>query len=171
MDNINSRHLMNNYLNRITLKSSQNRILYTNIFYKSDVDQNSSWILWWLFLSHAFCAPCINPLVPARLKWNSRSATFKLILILDGWGDIRKIALRWLSLNLTDDKLMLVQVMAWCHQAPSHYLSQCWPRSMWPYDTSRPQWVNMTLCCNYYIIIYLFILVHAVPTCLWRARW
>ena len=23
----------------------------------------------------------------------------------------------------------LVEVMAWCHQAPSHYLSQCWPRS------------------------------------------
>ena len=22
----------------------------------------------------------------------------------------------------------LVQVKAWCHQAPSHYLNQCWPR-------------------------------------------
>ena len=30
-------------------------------------------------------------------------------------------------LNLTDDKPALVQVMAWCHQAASHYLSQCWP--------------------------------------------
>ena len=30
------------------------------------------------------------------------------------------------------DKSTLVQVMAWCCQATSHYLSQCWPRSMWP---------------------------------------
>ena len=36
----------------------------------------------------------------------------------------------------------LVEVMAWCHQAPSHYLSQCWPRLMSPYDVNRPQWVN-----------------------------
>ena len=27
-----------------------------------------------------------------------------------------------------DDKLTLVQVMAWCYQALSHYLNQCWPR-------------------------------------------
>ena len=26
-------------------------------------------------------------------------------------------------------KLTLVQVMAWCHQAISHYFGQCWPRS------------------------------------------
>ena len=36
----------------------------------------------------------------------------------------------------------LVQVMAWCHQATSHYLNQCWPRSMSPYGVTRPQWVN-----------------------------
>ena len=30
-------------------------------------------------------------------------------------------------------KSTLVQVMAWCRQAPSHYLSQCWPRSMSSY--------------------------------------
>ena len=32
--------------------------------------------------------------------------------------------------------------MAWCHQATSHYLSQCWPRSLSPYDVTRPQWIN-----------------------------
>ena len=32
--------------------------------------------------------------------------------------------------------------MAWCRQAKSHYLSQCWPRSWSPYDVIRPQWVN-----------------------------
>ena len=28
------------------------------------------------------------------------------------------------------------------HQAASCYTSQCWPRSMSPYDITRPQWVN-----------------------------
>ena len=32
--------------------------------------------------------------------------------------------------------------MAWCHQATSHYLSQCWPRSLLPFDVTRPHWVN-----------------------------
>ena len=41
-------------------------------------------------------------------------------------------------LDLTDYKSILVQVMAWCHQASSHYLSQCWP--------TRPQWVNSSSC-------------------------
>ena len=31
---------------------------------------------------------------------------------------------------------------AWCHQATSHYLSKCWPRSMSPYGVTRPQWVK-----------------------------
>ena len=29
--------------------------------------------------------------------------------------------------GFTDDKSTLVQVMAWCHQAANHYLSQCGP--------------------------------------------
>ena len=33
----------------------------------------------------------------------------------------------WMSLNLSNDKSTLIQVMAWCHRATSHYLSQCWP--------------------------------------------
>ena len=36
----------------------------------------------------------------------------------------------------------MVQVIAWCCQAPSHYLSQCWPRSILRYGITRPQWVN-----------------------------
>ena len=52
------------------------------------------------------------------------------------------IALKWMPQNLTNEKSTMVQVMAWCRQATSHYLSQCWPRSMLPYDVTRPQWVN-----------------------------
>ena len=32
--------------------------------------------------------------------------------------------------------------MAWCRQATSHYLNQCWPRSPMPYGITRPEWVN-----------------------------
>ena len=32
--------------------------------------------------------------------------------------------------------------MAWCCQATSHYLSQCWPRSLSSYGVTRPQWVK-----------------------------
>ena len=66
----------------------------------------------------------------------------KLISVIDGWSISCEIALRWLSLELTDDKSTLVQVMAWCRQATSHYLSQCWLRYMSPYGVTRPQWVN-----------------------------
>ena len=44
--------------------------------------------------------------------------------------------------ELTNEKTALVQVMAWCHQASSHHLNQCWPRSMSPYSVTRPQCVN-----------------------------
>ena len=35
--------------------------------------------------------------------------------------------------------------MAWCRQAASHYLSQCWPRSIPPHGITRPQWVKSTI--------------------------
>ena len=50
-----------------------------------------------------------------------------------------------MPLDLTDDKSTLVQVMAWCRQATSHYLSQCWPRSLSPYGVTRLQWVNLAI--------------------------
>ena len=53
-----------------------------------------------------------------------------------------QIALRLMPLVLTGDTSTLVQVMAWCHQATSHYLNQYWPRSLSPYDVIRPQWVK-----------------------------
>ena len=61
--------------------------------------------------------------------------------MIDGWDTCCEIALRRISLDLTDDKSTLVQVMAWCRQATTYHLSQCWPRSPSPYDVTRPQWV------------------------------
>ena len=61
--------------------------------------------------------------------------------MIGSWDIFCEIALRRMSLDLTDDKSTLVQVMPWCRQATSHYLNQCWPRSLSPYDVTRPQWV------------------------------
>ena len=44
----------------------------------------------------------------------------------------------------------LVQIMAWCRQATSHYLSQCRPRSLSPYDVTRPQQVVRNLISTAY---------------------
>ena len=65
------------------------------------------------------------------------------ILVIDGWGIFCEIALIWMSIDFTDHQSTLIQVMAWCRQAASHYLSQCWPRSMSPNGVTRPQWVNI----------------------------
>ena len=62
------------------------------------------------------------------------------MLITDGCDISHEIALRWLSLDLTDDKSTLVQAMAWCSQVTCHHLNQCWPRSV-IYSVTRPQWV------------------------------
>ena len=47
-------------------------------------------------------------------------------------------------LHTLHDKSTLVQVMAWCCEATSYYLSQYWPRSVSPYNISRPYWVNLS---------------------------
>ena len=36
----------------------------------------------------------------------------------------------------------VIQVMAWCRQASSHYLKQCWPCFMMSFGITRPQWIN-----------------------------
>ena len=55
---------------------------------------------------------------------------------------MKLLSCRRMPQNPFDDKSTLVQVMAWCHQATSHYLSQCWPRSMSQYGVTRPHWVK-----------------------------
>ena len=65
--------------------------------------------------------------------------------MIAGWDITCEIAYRWMSLDFTDDKSALVQVMAWCCQATSHYPSQCWPRPMSPYGITRPEWVEYAI--------------------------
>ena len=83
----------------------------------------------------------VNSLAPGKFEWNFRHVIFKQVLVIEGWGISCEIAPIWMSLDFTDDQSTLFQVMAWCRQARSHYLSQCWPRSLSPYGVTRPQWV------------------------------
>ena len=55
--------------------------------------------------------------------------------------------------------------MAWCQQAASHCMSQCWLRCMLPYGITRPQWVkylNNYQCNLYQIEMPYFKITHPV---------
>ena len=54
---------------------------------------------------------------PGRVKWIFRWAILKLMSVIVGWSISCEIALRWISLDLTDDKSALIKVMAWSCQA------------------------------------------------------
>ena len=45
----------------------------------------------------------------------------------------------WISLMISQK---LVQVMVWCNQTASHYLSKCWPWFASPHGITRLQWVK-----------------------------
>ena len=74
-----------------------------------------------------------------------------LILVTDDLSISCEIVIRPLKLDLADDKSTSVKVMAWCRQAASHHLSQCWPRSMSPNGGTRRQWVKHVVVCETYI--------------------
>ena len=110
---------------------------------------------WWSLLELKYWHPIIlvkslqliwrldvYSLAPGEFEWYFRYLIFQIISVVDGWAISCEVALRWMSLDLTDDKSTLVQVMAWCRQATCHYLSQCYPRALSPYGVTRPQWVN-----------------------------
>ena len=104
--------------------------------YKTTIRHNNAWTV---IMVCGMYHVAFNSLTPGKFEWNFRCVIFKWILVIDGWGISCEIALIWMSLDFTDDQSTLVQVMAWCHQATSHYLSQCWPRSLLPYGVTRPQ--------------------------------
>ena len=83
-----------------------------------------------------------NSLASGRSKCDFKNVIFNLALLIGIFKSSYDNVLRWMPRDLTDDKSTLVQVMAWCCHATSHYLNQCWPRSPTPYGVTRPQWVN-----------------------------
>ena len=86
-----------------------------------------------------------NSLAPGRPECDSENVIFNLVLLIGIFRSSHDNALRRMPWDLTDDKSRLVQVMAWCCQATSHYLGQCWLSSLSSYGVTRPQWVNPQL--------------------------
>ena len=84
----------------------------------------------------------INSLAPGRSECHSKNVIFNHILLIGFLWSSHDNTLWWMPQDLTDDKSTLVQVMAWCRQATSHCLSQCWISSLSPYGVTRPQWIN-----------------------------
>ena len=132
LENIYDRYICQQHNNhRIILLSTQWKS-YTTI---------SPLTPWWQ-LQQGSHLGAINSLDPGRPGCHFKTPIFNLVLLIGILTSSNDNALGWMPRDLTDDKSTLVQVMAWCHQATSHYLSQCWPSSMPQYGVTRPQWVN-----------------------------
>ena len=86
----------------------------------------------------------VNSLAPGRSQCDFKNVIFNLALLIGIFILSYKNVLLWMPQALTDDKSILVQVMAWYHQATSHCLNQCWPRSSKLYGVTRPRWVKIT---------------------------
>ena len=86
------------------------------------------------------CLWCYS-LIAGRSRCDFKNAIFYLLLI-----GIFKSSLiyahSWMPQDHVHVKSALVEVMAWCRQAASHYLSQCCLSFLLPYGVTRPQWVN-----------------------------
>ena len=85
------------------------------------VDKNTTGI-WKLNMS--------NSLAPGRYGSTSKIVISKQMSWIKFQRAYYEIALRWMPENTFDGKSTLCQIMAWCHQATSHYLSQCCPSSV-----------------------------------------
>ena len=124
--------IMCNNLIRMWLSLYKSSRASSPIFYTSDLALTVGWFLYCL----------INSLAPGGFENIFQNVFFKLISWIDTLSNSCQTALRSMPQNPSDDKSTLVQVMAWCRQAASHYLSQCCPRSLSPYGVTRPQWVK-----------------------------
>ena len=65
----------------------------------------------------------LNSMAPGRCGSKFKSVIFEHMLRIK-FMNICEIVLRWTPQITFDDKSTLVQLMAWCRQAMSHYLSQ-----------------------------------------------
>ena len=92
------------------------------------------WKGWWFYTTCQFWWKSIYPM---------RGSVPELISPWDILSTFCETGLRIVLQNPIDNKSTLLQVMAWCHQATSYYLSQCWARSMLPYGITRPWWVHL----------------------------
>ena len=55
------------------------------------------------------------------------NAIFVLVTVIGIFRISYDNTARWIPRDLADDESTLVQVMSWCRQTTSHYVSECWP--------------------------------------------
>ena len=60
------------------------------------------------------------------------------------------------SKRMLQSKPILVHVKACCHQATSHNLDQCCPRSLLPFGVTRPQWDQYPYGCVVLCLVVLY---------------
>ena len=85
----------------------------------------------------------INLLAPGRCSNDLKNIMLKLNTQSSSSVTCCGIALMWMPKNINNGKAKFLQIMAWYCQATSHYLSQCWLRSMTPYGITMPQSSNL----------------------------
>ena len=98
-------------------------------FLHDDVIKWKQFLRYWPFVQGIHRWPVNSP---HKGQWRG-SLMFSLICVwISGWvnnreaGDLRPYRTH-------------CDVTAWCRQATSHFMSQCWPRSMSLYGVTRPQ--------------------------------
>ena len=79
----------------------------------------------------------INSMSPGVCDFDFKCVILNCIVVIIFKSISSTVAFRWMAQDLTDDNSTLVQVMPWCLTAPSHYLNQCWLRSIMPYVASH----------------------------------
>ena len=93
-----------------------------------------------LCLNKYICSiPFLNSFIPGMYGLNSKCVLFKSTVVIEFLTKSTHILL---LKNPIDDKLTLVQVMAWCPKAPSHNLNQCCSISTALYIIMRDHRVN-----------------------------
>ena len=80
---------------------------------------------------------------PWRFGCDFKCINFKHNMEIESVNIWVNITMEWMPEYIVDSKPTVVQVMAWCREATSHYLNQCWPQFPTPYGVTRPQWVKI----------------------------
>ena len=86
-----------------------------------------------------------------KCKWWTKWSTFCRQHFEVYFLDRKEIFIFWSQINkfwIIQWTKVFVQVMAWCHQATSHYLNQCYQRTMMACGVTRLQWVNSLWVTN-----------------------
>ena len=108
-----------------------------SLFLRVQLTISHNWFRWWLGADQA-TSHCLNQWwldywrtssLPGLNESNEIldiSVIFRVIVVTEVWDISCEIASRRIPLDLADDKPTLDQVMAWCCQASSHYMSQFW---------------------------------------------